>query len=64
MARGGSSINNLSQSKSNVGVSGSVSIGSSGGHSHSVGVTISSQGSGTAHENRPPYFVLAYIMKL
>lgn len=31
-----------------------------GSHSH----TISSQGSGAAHENRPPYYVLAYIMKL
>lgn len=29
-------------------------------HSH----TISSQGGGAAHENRPPYYVLAYIIKL
>jgi microcystin-dependent protein len=33
---------------------------SGGTHNH----TISSQGGGSAHENRPPYFVLAYIMKL
>jgi len=31
-----------------------------GDHSH----TINSQGGGVAHENRPPYYVLAYIMKL
>lgn len=31
-----------------------------GSHNH----TIPLQGSGTAHENRPPYFALAYIMKL
>ncbi len=32
-------------------------------HSHSYSGTTSSVGSGTAHENRPPYFALAYIMK-
>lgn len=32
-----------------------------GTHSHSL--TISSTGSGTSHENRPPYYALAYIMK-
>ena len=32
----------------------------SGDHTH----TIQSQGSGTAHENRPPYYALAYIMKI
>jgi len=31
-----------------------------GNHNH----TITSQGGGTAHENRPPYYALAYIMKL
>jgi microcystin-dependent protein len=34
--------------------------GSSGSHSH----TISNSGGGLAHENRPPYWALAYIMKL
>jgi microcystin-dependent protein len=34
--------------------------GSNGNHFH----TISAQGSGAAHENRPPYYVLAYIIKL
>jgi len=31
-----------------------------GAHTH----TVSSQGGGAAHENRPPYYALAYIMKL
>jgi microcystin-dependent protein len=36
--------------------------GQAGAHSHSI--TISSTGGGGAHENRPPYYALAYIMKL
>ena len=32
-------------------------------HSHGFAGTTSSVGSGQAHENRPPYFALAYIMK-
>lgn len=37
-----------------------------GDHSHSVGwsFSIANNGSGAAHENRPPYFALAYIMKV
>lgn len=35
-----------------------------GQHGHNVGVSIGSTGSGNAHENRPPYYALAYIMKL
>lgn len=34
----------------------------SGTHSHSL--TIANRGGGAAHENRPPYYVLAYIKKL
>ena len=36
-----------------------------GSHDHNVTVsfTIDSEGSGTAHENRPPYYALAYIMR-
>lgn len=33
---------------------------SAGSHSHSWGNT----GSGTSHENRPPYYVLAYIIRI
>ena len=35
---------------------------SSGSHSHTVALT--SQGSNAPHENRPPYYTLAYIMKI
>lgn len=35
--------------------------GSGGAHTHTT--TIDNAGSGTAHENRPPYYALAYIMK-
>lgn len=45
---------------------------SSGSHSHSLSInsagshihTINNTGGGKAHENRPPYYALAYIMKL
>ena len=37
---------------------------SGGSHSHSISGSTASGGSGQAHENRPPYFALAYIMKL
>ena len=36
---------------------------SAGAHTHTFSVTSSVTGSGTAHENRPPYYALAYIMK-
>ena len=44
---------------------GNVNTGSAGNHSHTVSVsgTTNNTGSGTAHENRPPYYALAYIMK-
>ena len=35
---------------------------SAGGHNHAI--TVNNTGSGQAHENRPPYYALAYIMKL
>ena len=35
---------------------------SAGDHSHTL--TINAAGSGSAHENRPPYYALAYIMKI
>ena len=44
--------------------SGSVTIASGGAHTHTVTGTIGNTGSGTAHENRPPYYALCYIMKL
>lgn len=33
-------------------------------HTHTFSFTSNGTGSGSAHENRPPYFALAYIMKL
>ena len=33
-------------------------------HSHTLSGSISSTGGGESHENKPPYFALAYIMKL
>ncbi len=37
---------------------------SSGAHSHTISGSTGSTGSGGSHENRPPYYALAYIMKL
>ncbi len=43
---------------------GSLEAISAGAHTHTVSGTIGSRGSGAAHENRPPYYALAYIMKI
>lgn len=40
-----------------------ISINGVGDHTHAYSGTTSAVGSGSAHENRPPYFALAYIMK-
>lgn len=43
-----------------------ITINSAGAHTHNITVsaTASSTGGGLAHENRPPYYALAYIMKV
>lgn len=41
----------------------SVSISSAADHTHSISASAATTGGGAAHENRPPYFALAYIMK-
>jgi microcystin-dependent protein len=41
----------------------SISTSTASSHTHSVSGTTSSVGSGTALENRPPYYALAYIQK-
>jgi len=38
--------------------------GPSGSHAHSFSGTTENAGVGNPHENRPPYYALAYIMKL
>ncbi len=38
--------------------------GANANHTHGFSGTTSSVGSGTAHENRPPYYALAFIIKL
>lgn len=38
--------------------------GAAGAHTHAVSGNTGSKGGGAAHENRPPYFALAYIMRL
>jgi microcystin-dependent protein len=58
---------NLSATTSSTGsATTGISINSAGAHTHSITVTgvVGSTGSGTAHENRPPYFALAFIIKL
>lgn len=40
-----------------------ISINAVGDHTHAYSGTTSAVGSGSAHENRPPYYALAYIMK-
>ena len=41
-----------------------ISIASAGAHTHSITGTAAATGGGLAHENRPPYYALAYIMKV
>lgn len=35
-----------------------------GAHTHAITATAANTGGGAAHENRPPYYALCYIMKL
>lgn len=41
-----------------------ITVSSAGAHTHTINGDSASTGGGAAHENRPPYFALAYIMKL
>jgi microcystin-dependent protein len=45
-------------------VSTGISINSAGAHTHTITGTVGDTGSATALENRPPYYALAYIMKI
>ena len=40
-----------------------INTSGSGSHSHTITGTTNQEGGGAAHENRPPYYALAYIMK-
>lgn len=40
-----------------------ITMASAGAHTHTITATASTVGSGTAFDNRPPYYALAYIMK-
>ncbi len=40
------------------------STASGGAHTHTITGSTATAGSGQSHENRPPYYALAYIMKL
>jgi microcystin-dependent protein len=40
-----------------------ISINGVNDHTHSISASAATTGGGQAHENRPPYFALAYIMK-
>lgn len=39
-------------------------MGDAGSHTHPISVTINPAGSAAAHENRPPYYAIAFIMRL
>jgi microcystin-dependent protein len=45
-------------------VNNSAMIQNSPNHAHNFSGTTANTGSGSAHENRPPYYALAYIMKV
>ena len=40
-----------------------INTSGSGSHSHTITGTTNQEGGGAAHENRPPYYALCYIMK-
>ena len=42
----------------------SASSDSAGSHTHTINVSVQNTGGGQSHENRPPYYALAFIFKL
>lgn len=59
---GYSGFDSLSSTTSAAAATG-ISITSAGAHTHTITATSATTGGGQAHENRPPYYALAYIMK-
>ena len=57
------SYNTASGGATGVGRSGSSNTSLAGSHTHNATLSISSAGGGNAHENRPPYYALCYIIK-
>jgi microcystin-dependent protein len=41
-----------------------ISLGTAAAHTHNVSASAATTGGGLSHENRPPYYALAYIMKV
>ena len=48
----------------NIGQEAAAQTSTDGAHYHSINFSSGSAGSNAAHENRPPYFVLLYIMRI
>lgn len=59
---GGSGYVNVATANTGTAGAHSHTISTDGAHTHTV--TVGNTGGGAAHENRPPYYALAYIMKL
>lgn len=62
---GGDPQNLTNQTKNTSTATTGITINSAGAHTHALTVsgTAANAGGGEAHENRPPYYALAYIMK-
>jgi microcystin-dependent protein len=64
----GAPANRLSQSGATMNAAGShshtVSFTSNSDHVHTISVAVDNTGGGTSHPNLPPYYALAYVMKI